>query len=195
MLNTSTSSNINLFIDIILPADIVAFSAKKTDKFNVLNWEIAKEMNVDKFEVMRSSDGRNFESIGTVVENGSNSYTFNDEKPLARAYYRLKIIDQDGSSAVSEVVYLSREGTSFNVIELKPNPTKDRFELSFEVEKDQDVRIDLIDATGKIVKNAEYAAKMGINLISFDLSEFNRGLYSLRITSGNDAIVRKVVKE
>jgi hypothetical protein len=78
---------------------------------------------------------------------------------------------------------------------LKPNPTKDRFELSFEVEKDQDVRIDLIDATGKIVKNAEYAAKMGINVISFDLSEFNRGLYSLRITSGNDAIVRKVVKE
>jgi hypothetical protein len=195
VLNTSTANNINLFIDVILPVDMVSFSGKKADKVNILTWETAKELNVEKFEVMRSTDGRNFSVIGEVAANNAGTYTFTDENPVSRAYYRLRIVENDGKSAVSEVVYLSRDGANFSVIELKPNPTKDRFEMSFEVEKDQDVMIDLIDATGKVIRHAEYPAKLGINIVNFDLTEFNRGLYTVRLTSGGDAIIRKVVKE
>jgi hypothetical protein len=93
------------------------------------------------------------------------------------------------------VVYITRGQSSFSVVELKPNPTKDRFDLSFEIEKDQMVNIDLLDGTGKVLRSDEYKAKLGINNINFDLSNYVKGLYTVRITSEGESIVRKVVKD
>ena len=63
----------------VLPLQLLSFTARQDGKINHLQWTTAKEVNVDHFEIERSSNGRAFEKIENVklkVESGG-SHTYN----------------------------------------------------------------------------------------------------------------------
>ena len=91
-----------------LPVGLTRFAATAQANGIGLGWATAQEKNNDRFEVQRSADGAAFETVGTVKGQGSSSsahaYAFADTHPLAGlAYYRLRQVDFDGSSAFSTV--------------------------------------------------------------------------------------------
>ena len=92
-----------------LPVELMSFTAVTSGKIVLLNWATASELNNQRFEVERSSDGRTFYRIGTVAGAGTTSmqqtYSLRDEQPLnGISYYRLIQVDFDGSRNVSKVV-------------------------------------------------------------------------------------------
>ena len=91
-----------------LPVGLTRFAATAQANGIGLGWATAQEKNNDRFEVQRSATGAAFETVGTVRGQGSSSsahdYAFADTHPLAGlAYYRLRQVDFDGSSAFSTV--------------------------------------------------------------------------------------------
>ena len=91
-----------------LPVELTRFAATAQANGIALGWATAQEKNNDRFEVQRSADGAAFEAVGTVKGQGSSSsaheYAFTDNHPLAGlAYYRLRQVDFDGSTAFSPV--------------------------------------------------------------------------------------------
>jgi len=77
-----------------LPVKLTAFTAFLQQNKAVINWKVEEQEGIDTYEVQRSSNGINFNTIATVAAQNARSYTyqFTDGNLLAgNNYYRLKI--------------------------------------------------------------------------------------------------------
>jgi hypothetical protein len=81
--------------------------------------------------------------------------------------------------------------TSSNSIEIFPNPTNNYLRLSTDLNSYQNITLKMYDNFGRIIKSEIIVNNETI----INLSEFNRGIYYLRIYSNNDILFkRKVIK-
>jgi hypothetical protein len=97
---------------VALPVELSFFEGEKLADGSLLKWTTLSEVNNDYFEIQRSVDGINFNTIGTVNGQGNTSantnYEFIDlEITNAIVYYRLKQIDYDGAYSYSHIISLS----------------------------------------------------------------------------------------
>ncbi|OAV44057.1 T9SS type A sorting domain-containing protein [Lewinella sp. 4G2] len=115
----------------VLPLDLLSFTGKARNKNNLLSWTTANEEDFSHFEVQRSADGNTWQLLGAVAgaAEGRNAgqYDYVDDKPQSSAYYRLRMVDLDGSYAFSPIVYLEREVTA--ELRVFPNPNSGSFDL------------------------------------------------------------------
>ena len=113
-----------------MPVELSYFEAKLVDQSVLLNWTTTAEIDNDKFEIQRSSDGHTFQTLGEVNGHGTSievqDYTFEDPFPVTgQNYYRLKQIDFDGQYAYSplEVVEVTSRVSRASIF---PNPANDQ---------------------------------------------------------------------
>jgi hypothetical protein len=112
-----------------LPISLIDFTATKQTKVVDLNWQTSTEQNSRYFDVEFSRDGSKFESIGKADAAGSSSslkyYFLVHLTPVNGAnYYRLKMVDVDGSFRYSAVRIV--KFSSIKSITVMPNPTVNR---------------------------------------------------------------------
>ncbi|MBN8666218.1 MAG: hypothetical protein J0M30_01865 [Chitinophagales bacterium] len=87
-----------------------------------IDWTILTEVNVKHYAVERSVNGRDFEEIGTVAALKKGAYSLTDISPVQGAnYYRIRNLDIDGSSSISNVVKVVF-GKKVASLTLFPNP-------------------------------------------------------------------------
>ncbi|CAF4576832.1 unnamed protein product [Rotaria sp. Silwood1] len=84
-----------------LPVSLVQFTSKILNSTVLLNWQTANEVNVSHFNIQRSNNGKEFTTIGKVNA-GNKEYSFIDaisnlELGIRNWYYRLEIVDKDGT--------------------------------------------------------------------------------------------------
>jgi hypothetical protein len=121
-----------------LPVELITFGAKELSGSNAfLHWASASEKNTEYFSVEKSLDGLNFTEIGTVKARGNSSdianYEYSDFQFNESSYYRLKIIDTDGSYKYSKTIglmsakdYASATISEGNTLEIKAVVNGDR---------------------------------------------------------------------
>jgi len=127
-------SSVSMFILVggqPLPVQLIGFEAAWTGQQVRLSWVTASETNSAYFAVERGPDGKAFATIGRQAAAGASlsriDYQFADAGlPAERGnvvYYRLRQVDQDGTSAYSPVraVRLPDTGQSLKA-EIYPNP-------------------------------------------------------------------------
>lgn len=156
------------------------------DKCNAqLKWSTSNEINLRKFEVEVSKDGISFDRAGTLSASSANAgnYQFNTTQSSGKNYYRLKIIDKDGSVAYSKIIPISTS-CSDKVVKIFPNPVKVDQLLNVNISGyDASVKGDLYSSTGQFVKT--YVLKNGANNLSVE--NLAQGFYTLRV-SENGAV-------
>lgn len=125
-----TSQNVTIngtTAEVPLPISLVGFSASLENGQAKLYWKSTNEINLSKFEIESSVDGRSFSKVGEVGAKNNiagSSYTFLDPKQIAGIhYYRLKMIDKDGSFKYSYIVAVSKQANTS--ISVYPNPVED----------------------------------------------------------------------
>lgn len=101
----------------LLPVELISFRALIEGKNVQINWLTASEKNSSYFNVERSSNGLDFEAVGYLPAKGNTnqrtSYSFNDDMPLpALSYYRLRQVDEDGTSSFSATLPIRILGPS-----------------------------------------------------------------------------------
>lgn len=87
----------------------------------VLNWTTAEEVNNKGFEILRSSNGIQFNKIGWVATRTEpGSYKFEEILPAKGTYYyQLRQVDIDGKATLSPVQKITLdEKSQFNVVNL-----------------------------------------------------------------------------
>jgi len=95
-----------------LPIELLNFEATLMNGYVDITWQTGSELNNDYFDIQRSEDGINWESVAIVngADNSSFllSYAVEDRQPLlGLSYYRLQQVDNDGAFTNSDVRVIS----------------------------------------------------------------------------------------
>jgi hypothetical protein len=139
-----------------LPVTLVYFKASVQNQKVVTAWQTVSEQNSSYFEVWRSKNAQQFDSVGRLAAAGNSTsvlnYTFTDKAPYSNtSYYRLKTVDQDGKFKWSPIVSVNIEVSSDVLI--YPNPATDYLIISSSVNVINKKPIaKLYDAKGKLLK-------------------------------------------
>lgn len=145
---------ITVFYDfIITPVKLLSFTASKKDNVVELKWKTAEEVNMDRYEIERSSNGKDFEKIGEVNSGNQQlqvDYLYNDNKPMGGiSYYRLKMVGVAGDIKYSRVVAI--QFRSGNKVSLYPNPYREGQNLNISNPSFQPLIVTFYDPSGQQV--------------------------------------------
>jgi|GEM_PF-3660278 len=106
-----------------LPVELVSWKASVSGGVVQLSWTTGVEAAFSGFEVERSRDAISFSSLARIDAKGSGSqYSYNDGAVTGKAYYRLAMIDRDGSTRYSKVVSAEVAASASDSVTLYPNP-------------------------------------------------------------------------
>ncbi|MEO8087638.1 MAG: hypothetical protein ABI763_12500 [Bacteroidota bacterium] len=180
-----------------LPVQMLSFSGNCDGKNTSLNWTTASEINNDHFNVLRSTDGVNYESLGIVAGNGNSttniSYKFVDINSLPElSYYKLIQTDYDGHSEEFgpliiksclknpglDVVVSSSDAGNTNLMIVSP------YSGNFHV--------DILNSQGQEILSIETFIPEGSSLVPLATDKLSSGIYHIRLQSEKDAISKKV---
>jgi len=182
-----------------LPVTMVYFNGYKKDEHGILEWTTTAEYNNKGFEIEKSYDGITFFKIGFVDGAGSSSishnYAFNDKTKLTSVqYYRLRQLDFDARAVYSNSIVLKADYKDVLDLLSVTNPFNTSINLLFTKPVTGKMNIELFDATGKKVFST-IKEPGSSSLIDFDVdSRLTKGSYILKVTTGNDQFVKKLVK-
>ncbi len=177
-----------------LPVTLSTFTAKAEGQAIALNWKTSAETNFDHFELERTVDPRDhFDHLATIAPKADalgSEYTYQDITILPNYdyYYRLKMVDLDGTAAYSRVVS-ARQNLEETLL-IFPNPT--RSTLTF-ISAESITSFRLINPSGKTV-----IAQSALNNNQIDLSILGLpvGTYLLQTTTKSGTVKsRQVIVE
>lgn len=182
-----------------LPVKLLSFTGRINGKVNDLTWTSATEENVNRYELERSTNGVDFKLIAVLRATNTNVqqvYNSIDGEPTARAFYRLKMIDNDGSFEYSNMVTLIRRAVGGNVVNVYPNPTNSSANVEYETVTPLDVTFTVTDVLGQELYSIKTVSQAGLNIQPLNMTELPAAIYNIIITkSDSERIVRKIVKQ
>jgi hypothetical protein len=170
----------------MLPLELVNFNAQKQGKIEVLiDWETEQETNLKEYILERSLDAVTFEPIHSQqakLSANTNYYTFTDEDPnLGINYYRLKIIENDGTASYSPIRSVLLE-SSFDLIKLIPNPSNNQVVISLVSSEGNNFLIDIYDIRGVLVLSNVVQGKQGTHKVTINTKDWVSGVYIIRLS-------------
>jgi len=174
-----------------LPVKLAGFMAVPNNCNVSLSWKSATETNFNRYEVQYSIDGNNFATVGTVNGHGDNSsYSFIYQPAEAKAFYRLRMADNDGKLTYSDVLLVNTGCKAEVKPSLYPNPVAAALTLSGLGTGAKKVFI--YTADGKEIYNA---ATSNAQLV-VDAHKWAMGMYHVHIVFDNGKLVtQKFVKK
>ena len=190
---------------VTLPVGLLSFSGYRDGSRNQLRWTTTTEVNNKGFDVERSLDGVNYTSIGFVnslAANGNSSvkldYAFTDNNVTgSRQYYRLRQVDFDNRSKLSNIVLLKSDKP--NVITLDgmfPNPAATVVNLMLSSPVKDKVQMVVTDMNGRITMLRQLNVEMGSNTLSVNVGALAGGTYLVKMISSNGEVsTGKLVKQ
>ncbi|HMY23994.1 MAG TPA: T9SS type A sorting domain-containing protein, partial [Chitinophagales bacterium] len=188
-----------------LPVELISFTGYNDGAKNVLNWSTASERNTLKFEVERASSNiGQFTYIGELPAAGNSSqplaYTLDDNRPnIGENYYRLKMIDRDGSFKYSHTILIRNEEviTSNAINGIYPNPTSHLINIDYQSVNSGNAVLKIVNVIGQEISSTVQAIVKGKQIIQIDVSSLADGVYILNIQDSQNGKVlqSKFVKD
>ena len=182
-----------------LPIKLINFTAIENLGKNILQWKTATEINSAYFNIERSSNGQDYEVIGTVNAAGFSSvdidYSFTDVAPLAGLnYYRLAMVDKDNSKEYSNIVFVStKNNQSLNIVTAQLSSGKKSIAITIASNKNQKVNIVLFDANGSMLLNTTVLLQKGLNTINKNTTQLSAGIYYVQLVSTDEKLVKNIL--
>ena len=187
-----------------LPIELVFFDAEALENAVRLFWQTASEEDNEFFVVERSIDGQNFEEIiripgaGTIFE--PQNYEVFDERPLiGLSFYRLRQIDFDGTTTVSNIRSVRIEGSLSDFdVSVFPNPaiSESPTLTVLGLNTDEIVNITIVTAAGvRVADISTISNQQGLVEIA-DLDNIltgGSGLYIIKVNTENNTRAVKLV--
>ena len=189
-----------------LPVTIIDFGAVyANDKVNV-KWTSTFEVNNDRFEVERSTDGLTFKTVGTVKGQGNaagkHDYQFNDDVSNSvlnknDLYYRLKQVDFDGKSSYTKVLVVRVYRTkTLQSLSVTPNPAINDIKVNVQLNENAYIVLKVANSSGIEVMRRTTRGSNGTNSFALEgTSRLQAGVYFLEvIVNSNERMMVKLIK-
>lgn len=162
---------------VALPAVLTTLEATLENDATHLYWETAQEENLSHFQIERSTNGVDFKAIGAHPAKGNSeiqqTYSYSDAQlPQASLiYYRLALVDNDGTTDFSPVRSV-RQG--HEPVKFWPNPVA---EAVFYKGAPAGSLLEVYDVNGRLAQRYE----MNESSDSISTANWTPGMYFIRV--------------
>jgi len=184
-----------------LPVELTDFFIKNENEQLVLYWSTASETNNEGFEIQKSVDGREFNTIGFVAGQGttsaSNSYNFSSSHLSCGAYYRLKQVDFDGAFEFSPVLFANCQLKTIATI--YPNPVESnqllKIDMAAPLDGAHQIEVAIYALSGISVLQKEVKLANLEKAVNDQLLGLPNGQYLLQLKFGGQVVTHRFVKQ
>ena len=169
-----------------LPITLTSFDAQLAAAKVNLRWTAENPQDFSHFVIERSVDARNYSPIGQLTVTSATSYSFTDNNlpQASNAYYRLKLVDLNGTYSYSAIKNVKLFGTAKALI--YPNPVSQKLELNFSEPLLSNSTLQIFNSTGANIITQYINA--GNNQYKTDVSKLAVGKYFVIISNNRQSI-------
>jgi hypothetical protein len=180
-----------------LPVQIINFTVQCINGQALLQWSSAVESNSSYYTIMRSGDGINFESIGTVAAKGNTitttNYSFTDNAPLQGAsFYQLYETDIDNIRSQvwpSDLIFQGCASTGGNITAYNG---ANNINVQITSETNDIYTLTLVNMLGQVIMNEQKSVTIGYNEIQLP-NNVTPGIYLLNVRNEQTSYTRKLI--
>lgn len=185
-------------LESVLPITLINFSGSETPSGNALSWKTLTEKNSSHFELEKAYNSNQFETLATIKAAGNSSsfrnYSYLDIKPLSgKNFYRLKMIDIDGSYQYSRVVLIDNKNEQSG-IRLLNNPTHSNGFASMIITNAERGHAEIIisNLSGQIVQSHKVNNISGTQQLVIDSKRLSSGIYIITYRNSDGKIIDSI---
>jgi len=187
---SSTTTGFVSFSSTPLPVKFVGFTLSRKSSDILVQWSTSQQVSADHFQIERSLDGSNWNSIGSVTAAGNsfttNNYSFTDKNISSKiVYYRIKEVDFDGSFAVTPVKSIKAEASN----DIKIASIQNKVLLQFSQEVKGTVVVRFVSQNGQVADQQTISNPFGQVVLNSKVT----GNYIISLSNGQDINTAKQV--
>lgn len=159
-----------------------------------ISWSLLNDSKSIAFDVERSYDGEKWQLINSTgefaVQRGNTDYSFTDSSDKD-AFYRVKVIEKDGKTAISEPAFCAKGNLT---IDAYPNPFNDHLQVEILSPNEDLINYSLSDILGRVVLTGFLEKGSKIKTLNFSDLNIVPGNYFLEVVQTNRKGQIKLVK-
>ncbi|WP_304064097.1 phospholipase D-like domain-containing protein [Pedobacter glucosidilyticus] len=177
-----------------LPVVLNKFEAVKQATQVNLNWSTASEKSNSHFEILKSSDAKNWILLSTIqgqgTKDGVSTYNYTDINPeVGNNYYQLKQVDFNGDVTLSEIKVVNY-GLLTNELKAYADDVK---VIAFINQQEVDEGyLSIFDISGKQLLSEKVKLSSGLNKIILPIN-LAKGVYVLRLDKVQEKFTIKFI--
>lgn len=186
---------------VVLPLIINQFNGNYSHGLIQLGWNTYSEINMEHFDIERSTDGINFRQIGKVTTvsgqlNSNINYTYLDiTAQRGTNYYRLAMVDNQGNYSYTKTIMVNVDIRGISVMIVYPNPFSRRVQIRVNSDKAEKVAINIINSNGVLMSTQQANTQVGDNNIPINkVDALPEGIYYIEVVSSTRSLKTKVMK-
>ncbi len=178
-----------------LPVKLVLFSASILNDKVSLHWQTTSELTFNCFILEKSEGGKGFIAVANIKSKnasaGSNYDYISTLYPTEKEYYRLKLVDNDGSFKYSAIVFVNGIASAINKLVIYPNPVANTISISYpKAIANTTIRIMSVDGKISVAKQVQ----VGSMATSFDVSKLPASTYYISYENDGANTISKFIK-
>lgn len=191
-----------------LKADCIFEQGIQTKELGIgimMTWSTSEETENGLFIIEKSDAGSDYVNVGTVKGSGNSralkNYNFLDARASSavKAYYRLKIVDFDGTFSYSEITLVNRKlVNNLAIVQMSSETTTRLFSCAIDAFTEGSAALKLVNSEGKTVWENTQTFTNGLNAVTLDMSSQKEGTYKLVIALNKEEetlVLRKSLDE
>jgi hypothetical protein len=187
-------SNINAELPVVLSS----FDVADEECNAIVKWRTETEINSREFIIETTTDGYNWTETKHVAAAGNSSaainYSINDGPVSGLEYFRLKMIDADGSFKYSPIVSLQTSCSEEVGFIAFPNPANNNLFIQFSSMLVEDATVRVINPLGQIELATAISNTSRDNTNEINVSGLPDGVHYLCVTINGKTTTKTIVK-
>lgn len=176
-----------------LPVKFESFTVTRNNSDVLIQWSTSQEINADMYQIERSLDGSNWNTIAYVSAVGNSSaasnYSFTDRNLSAKiAYYRIKEADIEGNTSFTAVKWIKME-TASATSDIRIAASQNKVILQFPRQVRGSLMVRFVSLNGQVMDQQAISNAAGQVVLNSKLS----GNYIISVSNGQDINTAKQV--
>ena len=168
------------------PVSLSSFEARSLNNTTKLKWKTECYISYANFQIQKSSDAVTFTTINSFIADRLRClqpFEFIDSLSLNSPviYYRINAGDIDGHFFHSKIVRLSNKQTDFEIVSVYPTVIKSKTSMVLSSPYDGNIKMNLINSGGIVVKHYYYNVKKGVSNFTLDFGDVSKGSYWIKL--------------